>query len=246
MARPFKSGVDYFPLDVVMDDKIKLIQAEHGIVGFGIVIKLYQKVYADSYWITWDKKASLVFSSENKVDINEVTAIINSCFEWDVFNQKLFDKYKILTSNGIQKRYFKIVERRELVEIVKEFLLVKEPEWDSILIVTANSNSINDSSSTQSKVKERKRKVFIYPESFDRWFETYPKRNGRRVGKKAAFNQFEKIDKSDWKNLKIATGNYSKECGDLPKDPERFLKNDFWCDYIGQKKKESALKAVVY
>ena len=44
-GRPLKNGVDYFPLDVVMDDKIELIESIHGIKGFGIIIKIFQKIY---------------------------------------------------------------------------------------------------------------------------------------------------------------------------------------------------------
>ena len=44
MARPFKSGIDYFPLDVLPDDKFEILESEHGIKGFGVLIKLYQKV----------------------------------------------------------------------------------------------------------------------------------------------------------------------------------------------------------
>lgn len=41
MARYLKSGLDYFPLnvDIDQDDKMALIEAQYGIVGFGIVIK---------------------------------------------------------------------------------------------------------------------------------------------------------------------------------------------------------------
>ncbi len=45
MPRPQKAGLDYFPLDTDMekDDKIALIETKYGIVGFGIVIKLFKK-----------------------------------------------------------------------------------------------------------------------------------------------------------------------------------------------------------
>ena len=48
MARPIKDGVDYFPLDVNLDMKFRLLEAKHGIVGFGIIIKLFQRIYADN------------------------------------------------------------------------------------------------------------------------------------------------------------------------------------------------------
>ena len=44
MARPLKEGIDYFSLDCYMDDKIKMIQAEFGLKGFAIVVKLWHWV----------------------------------------------------------------------------------------------------------------------------------------------------------------------------------------------------------
>ena len=44
MARPLKDGVDYFPLDTVLDTKFELIEAEYGLTGFAVVVKLLQKI----------------------------------------------------------------------------------------------------------------------------------------------------------------------------------------------------------
>ena len=71
-----------------------------------------------------------------------------------------------------------------------------------------------------------------FSDAFERWWNLYPKRRGRKVGKKAAANLFEKIPKKSWDDLKTATENYSKECDGLPKDPERFLRNNFWKDFL--------------
>lgn len=234
MVRPFKAGVDYFPLDVTVDEKIELLEAEHGLIGFGVLIKLYQKIYANNYWVTWNKRSILVFSNKVNVSVNEVTAIINSCLEWEIFDKDMLEKHEILTSRGIQKRFFEITKRRVDVEVTLEYLMVDEPKFDNITIVNVNSNSKNDSGSTQRKGKERKKKgkEFIYSEAFERWWNTYPKRNGRRVGKKPSSVQFEKLDKSEWKDLKLATKNYQSECNGLPKDADRFLKKDFWRDFI--------------
>jgi len=147
-GRPLKNGVDYFPLEVILDDKFELIEAEHGITGFGILIKIYQKIYANNYWIKWDKKAVLVFSNRVNVDINSINAIINSCIEWEVFNKKLFKNFEILTSKGIQERFFEIVKRRKAVEVCGDFLL----------IVNAYKNLINVDHNSQRKGKERKGK----------------------------------------------------------------------------------------
>jgi hypothetical protein len=233
MARPFKSGVDYFPLDVNIDEKVELLEAEHGVIGFAIWVKLLQKIYANNYWINWSNKSVIVFSSKINVNKNEVIAIINSCLEWEIFCKKLYDKHEILTSRGIQKRFFEITKRRNRVEVITDYLLIDTPANENIEIVNVDNNSINDSKSTQRKGKERKKKE-TYTDAFERWWSTYPQRNGRKVGKKEASCQFKKINKEQWNELKTATVNYSKECNGFPKDAERFLKNDFWKDYINK------------
>ena len=69
-----------------------------------------------------------------------------------------------------------------------------------------------------------------YSEAFERWWLIYPKRDGRVRGKKNTYPLFNKILKSQYNDLKTATENYSKE--EFIKDPERFLKNDYWKDFI--------------
>ena len=155
MARPFKSGVDYFPLDVVVDDKVKILEAEHGLIGFGVWVKLQQKVYSSNYWVNWDKKAKIIFSNEVNVDINSVNDIINSCMEWEIFDRKIFEKYFVLTSRGIQKRYFKICEKRLRIEVIKEYLLIEVPIIEKQEIVIVDINPVNSVISTQSKVNRK-------------------------------------------------------------------------------------------
>ena len=57
MARPRKIGLDYFALDCRDNEKIKLIQAEFGLKGFAIVVKLLQKIYGElGYYCEWDEE----------------------------------------------------------------------------------------------------------------------------------------------------------------------------------------------
>ena len=49
-----KSGIDYFPLDVVLDEKFELIEAEYGLTGFGVIVRLLQEIYGKAgYYIEW-------------------------------------------------------------------------------------------------------------------------------------------------------------------------------------------------
>lgn len=163
MARPQKSGLDYFPLDVDIDqdDKIALIEAQHGVVGFAVVIKLLMKIYKNSYFYEWTEKEQLLFSKRINVDINLINVIINDCIKWGLFDSNLLKTKKILTSKGVQARYLEAVGRRTKVEIKKEYLLLDENIINvhkNLVIVDINSSSeeVSDDINPQSKVKESK------------------------------------------------------------------------------------------
>lgn len=60
VARPKKTGLDYFPLDVYLDDKFKFVEIKFKLEGFAIVIKLLQKIYANGYYIEWGEDEELL------------------------------------------------------------------------------------------------------------------------------------------------------------------------------------------
>ena len=129
MGRPLKEGLDYFELDCQLDDKTRLIQAEFGLKGFAIVVKLYQKIYGGhGYYCEWDDDTILLFMSENGLDSEKkslIKSITDACIRRGLFSKELYTKYGILTSHGIQKRYINAVSRRESVKMEKAYLLVE-------------------------------------------------------------------------------------------------------------------------
>lgn len=173
MARPLKEGLDYFPLDVHADtdDKFQLIEALHGATGFAVVIKLFMKIYSQNFYYKWTETEELLFSKRVNVDINTVRKIVNDCINYDLFDNNKFNEHKILTSYGIQERYFAAIGRRKKQEVVQEYLLLNKQEVLDLCpkIVFVNINKVNDdinataeeflsTLSTQSKVKESKGK----------------------------------------------------------------------------------------
>lgn len=164
MARPIKTGLDYFPLDVTFnDDKVDLVQAKYGVAGFGIIIRLWQKIYRNGYYIEWNDEKALLFAlREVSVDINLVNDIINDSLRWEIFNLRLFNEFNILTSHGIQKRFVKAIERRKKIQILRRFCLIENEVdltfevIDDINEVNVNINSINTVFSTQRKEKKSK------------------------------------------------------------------------------------------
>lgn len=151
MARPLKDGVTYFPLDVVLDEKFELIEAEFGIKGFAVVVKLYQKIYGQGYYCEWTDEAALLFSRKIGLGVNVVSEIVRAALKRGIFNKDMLEKYGILTSKGIQERYFEAVARRKCVNVEKQYLLINVTRflksaninWKN---VDNNSENVNDNS----------------------------------------------------------------------------------------------------
>lgn len=163
MARPRKVGLDYFPFECQNDERIRLIQAEYGLKGFAIVVKLLQKIYGEfGYYCEWDEERSLLFASENgssSDDRNLIEQVLMACIRRFIFSKDMFDKYSILTSSEIQENYLLGASRREYVELKKEYLLIKGTQkYKNVYInsVNVNRNLINVNDNTQSKVKKSK------------------------------------------------------------------------------------------
>lgn len=163
MARPIKQGLDYFSLDVDIDqdDKVQLVEALHGIKGFGILIKLLMRIYREGYYYKWTETEQILLSKRVNVDINVVKEVVNDCIEYGIFDKNVYENYATLTSKGIQKRYFEASSRRKNIEIVDEFLLINVKKT-----IDVNINDISDrvnvnknpSSSGDNVIKSTERK----------------------------------------------------------------------------------------
>ena len=120
-----KSGIDYFPLDVSMDAKMELIEAEFGLTGFGVVVHLLQEIYGKAgYYIEWTEEVALLFARKVGLGGGVVSEIIEASVRRGMFDKEKYDKYHVLTSRGIQKRYFEAVSRRKVLEVDESILLV--------------------------------------------------------------------------------------------------------------------------
>ena len=162
MARPQKSGLDYFALDVKMDDAVNIIEAEHGLVGFAIIIKLFQRIYNEGYYYKWTEKEQILFSSRVSIDRNLVTTIVEDCIKWGIFNQELYEKHTILTSRRIQNHYLTATYKRVNVEMVKEYLLIDVSDRKNINVIRV-SDDRNPSTTKDTDDKSTQSKVNLHP-----------------------------------------------------------------------------------
>ena len=156
------NGINYFPLNVHLDDKFELIEAEFGLKGFAIVVKLFQKIYGQQgYYCEWTEDVALLFGKNVGLGGDAVSEIVRAAIKRGIFDSELYDKYQILTSRGIQERYFEAVSRRKEVEVRKEYLLIKVDQiYKNVRILNENVNipSKNVNISEQKKVEESKAK----------------------------------------------------------------------------------------
>ena len=124
-----KRGISYFPLDVALDTGFELIEAEFGILGFGVIIKVLQLVYGEGgYYVEWTDEVALLFGKKNGLGGNVVSEIIKSAVRRGIFDEGIFRQFGVLTSHGIQERYVKACVRRRKVEIKREYLLLCNTE----------------------------------------------------------------------------------------------------------------------
>lgn len=155
-----KSGLDFFPLNVDLDNKFKLIEAEFGVTGFGVVVHLLQEIYGqEGYYIEWTEEVALLFAQKYGVGVSAVSEIVCASIRRGMFDKEIFDKYHVLTSRGIQKRYFDAVSRRKVLEVRKDILLVDIAQICknvNIEFKNVNISAENDDSGEQSKVKKSK------------------------------------------------------------------------------------------
>lgn len=157
-----KSGLDFFPLNVDLDNKFKLIEAEFGVTGFGVVVHLLQEIYGqEGYYIEWTEEVALLFAQKYGVGVSAVSEIVSASIRRGMFDKEIFDKYHALTSRGIQKRYFDAVSRRKILEVRKDILLVDIAQICknvNIEYKNANISAENADSGEQSKEEKSKEK----------------------------------------------------------------------------------------
>lgn len=172
MARPIKKGLEYFPFDVgfFSDKKIKILKSRYGADGIVIYQYLLCEIYKENgYFLIVDEDFEYIISDDLNMESNKVKQVLNFLLERSLFDSKLFQSDKVLTSAGIQKRYQEAVKTRASKKaiIVGKYWLLKEEETASYIKVTlfedksennCGKSEINSSLSVEKihKVKENK------------------------------------------------------------------------------------------
>ena len=259
-GRQNKVGLDYFELDCHMDEKVRLVQAEYGLKGFAVFVKLLQEIYGGyGYYCEWTQDRELLFASENGLNGGSqqlLGDIVEACIRRNIFSERLFKEYGILTSSGVQKQYLKATVKREVVELKKEYLLISVPVNRKNVVINSISsgrNDISDTGNAQSRVEKSKVYPPISPNGFNYFWEIYPKKV-RILKAEEAYRQVLFDDSSvDEEDLKDAAANYAESVRILDTqeryilNPENFLSRGAYTDYLpGNYKKPQSSKKVQF
>lgn len=173
MPRPNKTGLDYFPLNVTLNEKVELIEAKHGLLGFGLIVKLFQGIYKNGYYLNATEDHLLLFKKQLNIDYDFIIKVVDDACRWELFNGVLYRRFHVLSSNGVQKRFIDATKRRKEVDFVREYLLVRNvkslyKEWVNVNInsIDPDINSIESCDGTQSK-EEKSKEENIYSRVVD-------------------------------------------------------------------------------
>lgn len=195
-----KEGIESFLLDCHTNDNMAEIEAAYGIKGFAVIVRLWQKIYSEKgYYCEWIERSPLLFLAQwfggnSGVDLNLINDIVARAVKIGIFDEDKLSQYSILTSKGIQKRYFDVVKRRTEVSVIDEYLLVSVDNLGGN--VSRNSISVDrkafsaDRNAT-SKGKESKVKVSKGKESKE---EKPHGAKAPRTGSRIYYPNDEKLD----------------------------------------------------
>lgn len=164
-----KTGLDYFPFDVDFfdDDKLLFVGARFGLKGENIAIRLLCKIYSEGYFYKFGEDESLLFAKRvgDGCQYSFVNDVVHELVKRGFFDRSIFDRFTLLTSTGIQKRYFEAVNRRKNIEVFEDLLLVDVSKMDNVTILSHNDYIIDKNGNIlkQKKVKESKEKESNIP-----------------------------------------------------------------------------------
>lgn len=189
-GRPSKQGIDYFPMDVgfFTDVKIRKISRACGPQSTSVLICLLCNIYKDEgYYILWDEDLPFVIADTVGVSEGAVKEVLQKAIQVGFFDTELYEKYKILTSSGIQKRFLLATYQRKETSIIPEYLI--DFTINSINHAI-NSNNPVDNEQSKSKVKVNRKESIEKKTKKEK--ETSP--NGEAKKGELSLTQTDRID----------------------------------------------------
>jgi len=117
MARPRKEGLSYFPhdCDASGDEKIEALRSLFGNDGYAFYFIMLERIYrAPNCELSISEvETRQILSRKVGVSLKRFDAMVDASLKFGCFDARLYDRKRILTSNGIKKRARVVQEKRE-------------------------------------------------------------------------------------------------------------------------------------
>ena len=258
MGRPPKKRIDYSGWSVCIfdnDTKIDKLLDAHGWSGFGIYFYLCQRAYgSEGYFYQWgyDDCASTSRKMGGGIGSGTVRETVGYCLQIGLFDQGLFDRWGILTSGGIQRRYWEVVKERDVRTVISDYWLLQDEECKGLIKLPLNMHLSEGNADFQtgkadfpegnddfqslkeSKGKKSKEKEIPRASRFEDFWSAYPNQQRRNLAEKAYCDLIlSGTVKED--DLVLAARNYAdhvKDSGDKMYLPNNFLEKCVFEDYL--------------
>jgi hypothetical protein len=235
MARPIKEGLDYFPLNVNFfdDDKIAFVYARFQEKGESIALKLLCKIYSDKgYYYKWGEDEAMLFAKRVLGDPSKHTLandVVHELVKRDFFNKDIFNRFKILTSAGIQKRYIKICKDGHRIYEIDEKIKIPdktEVRSEETGDFFGRNGGFPPDKSTQRKVKENKGNENTFSEFWDLY--------DKKIDREKCEKKWDKLNELDIEAIFKTVPAYIKATPDKQyrKNPATYLNNHSWKNEI--------------
>lgn len=127
-------SVDIFDSDTKID---KLLDAQ-GWIGFSVYFYLCQRAFgSEGYFYRWgyDDCASTARKMGCGIGSGTILEVVGYCLQIDLFNQRAFDRWGVLTSRGIQRSYWAVASTRRDRTVYKELWLLQDDECKGVVFV---------------------------------------------------------------------------------------------------------------
>ena len=226
LARPTKTGLEYFPLDVnfLYDIKVRKIIKPLGPEAIGVLVYLLAEIYKDNgYYISWNDDICFLMSDLTGIDEELIKDVVSKALEVDFFNKDKYKKYNILTSKGIQNRYISATEKRKNTNINDNYIIKNEQ-------ISTNEHTQNNSNT---KVNSEETGVNV----------TETKVNSEETGVNVTESTQSKVKESKVKESKVKDSIYTASA-DAHAELKSEIQGRIWTAYPVKKGKIHAMKSI--
>lgn len=135
------------------DERIVAISGEFGLIGEICVIKLLCEIRKNGYYLEWTTLKQNFLARTFGVTPDVLRAVVNRLAEYGFFSAKALKKYKVLTTEELQRVYFRPKSRRRDISNIPYLIIAlqqAEPEVSAVLSPTeadtaTDSGAVSDS-----------------------------------------------------------------------------------------------------